>query len=333
MSAIPAPQKAPITSAQALLEDWLSVREHASVDRLTRQAAIPYGFIWKKWITWLATASPSAKTRKPAKTAVSYADATELDAERFLRDGPTPASRRNGKSRSSPISPVTRVRYGRVLRELHSHAIALGLSETQPFTEEIIGPQPSQRQRGGQILPPGVFEQMARGLPSVPTPFEARDNAIILLLLQTGMTSSELCNLALRDLIRKPKGVNTFILQIKGDRDKQSRDITVGGRAGAALQRWLMHLYEMDKADEFVFITERAPHMSTAGLFRLIAARVQKACEELGMPTPNHIGPGVIRNTVIVNRLRAGEPSFKVADDMGIKEDRSIMRGLGHHLP
>jgi len=60
---------------------------------------------------------------------------------------------------------------------------------------------------------------------------------------------------------------------------------------------------------------------------------VLKACEELGIPSPIHMGSGFIRNTVIVNRLRAGEPSSKVASDMGIKEERSILRGLAHHLP
>lgn len=316
-------------SALALFEDWISVRENDPVSRLTREAATPYGFIWKKWTDWLSTTSPTAqRLQRPAH----YGEATALDAERFLRDGPSPASRRNGKGRASPISPVTRTRYGRVLHELHSHAIALGLATTQPFTEEVIGPQPTVRERGGQVLPPGVLEQLTRGLHQQPTPYQARDNAIIMLLVHTGMTSGEVRELTMVDVHRNRQGVNVFTLHIQGDRDMQSREVPVTGRAGASLALWLMHRGNITQDEGVVFLSDRGPQLQRAAIFRLIARHVQQACEALGMATPNHIGPGVIRNTVIVNRLRAGEPSFKVAQAMGIKEDRSLLRALGHHL-
>ena len=319
----------PAPSAQALFEDWLSVREHDSFAPLTREAAEPYRFIWKKWTDWLSNESPTANSlRRPA----SYQDATPLDAERFLRDGPSPSSRRNGKSPASPISPVTRLRYGRVLRELHNHAVFLGLCTTQPFTDSIIGPQPTLRQRGGQVLPPGVFEQLSRGVSRNPTSVEVRDDAMMLMLLQTGMTSGEVRDLTLQNVTRLPSRQTSFAIHIAGDRYKPSREVRLSGRAGSTFQRWLMHLADMGKKTEFVFVSERGPQLQRAALFRLVASRVQKACEELGIPVPNHVGPGAIRNTVIVNRLRAGEPIHKVALAMGIKEERSILRGLGHHL-
>lgn len=36
-------------SASELFDDWLSVREKASYDPLSREAAVPYRYIWKKW--------------------------------------------------------------------------------------------------------------------------------------------------------------------------------------------------------------------------------------------------------------------------------------------
>ena len=42
-----------------LFEDWLTERENDYYDPLSREAALPYAFIWKKWIDWLGNASPS----------------------------------------------------------------------------------------------------------------------------------------------------------------------------------------------------------------------------------------------------------------------------------
>ena len=44
-----------------LFEDWLTERENDYYDPLSREAALPYAFIWKKWIDWLGVSSFSVQ--------------------------------------------------------------------------------------------------------------------------------------------------------------------------------------------------------------------------------------------------------------------------------
>ncbi len=92
-----------------LFEDWLTERENDYYDPLSREAALPYAFIWKKWIDWLGSASPS---RTQSGRPPHFLKATQEDALAFLTYGPSPSSKRNGTTSARRISPVTRLRYG-----------------------------------------------------------------------------------------------------------------------------------------------------------------------------------------------------------------------------
>jgi hypothetical protein len=52
----------------------------------------------------------------------------------------------------------------------------------------------------------------------------------------------------------------------------------------------------------------------------------------VGVPCPGHVGPGVIRNTVIVRRLRAGIDPAEICKALGIQDAKTLLRGLRHHL-
>lgn len=311
-------------SASELFDDWLSVREKASYDPLSREAAVPYRYIWKKWCGWLAE-------QRDSLDPLLYKDATSSEVHRFLLTGPSPSSKR--KSASAPISPVTRDRYGRVLREIYAHGVSWGHMARNPVTMESVGAAPTDAERSGQILPPRVFEAMYRVLPLDPTTYEKRDNAIILILLECGLTSAELRGLRLDQIEKDFQHTGQYRLRIEGYRSAaQDRTISTSGAAGQALHKWLVHRKVMHRSTDVVFISEKRGPMSIQALFRLVAKVTGLACTLSGMEVPAHVGPSVIRNSLIVRLLNAGVPGDEVAKRMGVKEAKTLMRGLGLHL-
>lgn len=313
-----------LPNAGQLFEDWISTREHASYDPLSRAAAVPYRYIWKRWCDWL-----QEQPGKPVEFA--YLSAREFDVQQFLQHGSSPASSR--KSRSAPTSPVTRQRYGRVLRELYQHAISFGhMNASNPVTDAAIGMPPTEVERGGQILPPRVFETLYLVLPADPTPYEKRDRAIMLLLLECALTPGELRSLKVSDVSKDTANPGQYVLRLDGPRAAQQRDISTTGLAGYALHQWLVHRQIMRRSTEVIFISEKRGAMTRRALFGLVAKYITLACQTVRTDVPNHIGPMVIRNNCIVRWIKSGIPVVDICRRAGFKDEKSFLRGLQVHL-
>ena len=313
----------------ALFEDWLTDRENDYYDPLSREAALPYSFIWKKWIDWLGSASPS---RSQLGRSPNYLQASQEDALAFLTFGPSPASKRNPSTSSRRISPVTRQRYAEVLTRVYGHALMRGLITEHPFTDELIGNRPTERERGGQVLPPGVFEAMYDTFPVESSPLSVRDKAIVLLLLECGLSSGELRELAITHVRKNKLDLGQFLIRLDGPRQAQRREISTSGESGPALQQWMSCRDDLGKTSPLMFRSTKTGTLSKNALFSLVYRQVLAACNAVGVPCPGHVGPGVIRNTVIVRRLRAGVDPAQICKDLGIKDTKTLLRGLRHHL-
>lgn len=316
-------------NSSALFEDWLIERENDCFDPLSREAALPYSFIWKKWIDWLGSASPS---RSQLGHPPHYLKASQEDAVAFLTFGPSPASKRNGLTSTRRISPVTRLRYAEVLSRIYGHALMRGLITEHPFTADLLGSRPTERERGGQILPPGVFEAIQDNLPTELTPLAARDKAIMLLLLECGLTSGELRALDVAHVRMNKIEHGQYLLSLDGPRLAQRREVSTTGKTGPALQQWLTFRDDLGKASPLLFRSTKLGTLSKAALFSLVYRHVLAACNAVGVHCPVHVGPGVIRNTVIVRNLRAGVDPVQVCKILGIKDTKTLLRGLRHHL-
>lgn len=312
-----------------LFEDWLTERENDYYDPLSREAALPYAFIWKKWIDWLGSASPS---RTQLGHPPHYLKASQEDVVAFLTHGPSPASNRNSSTSSRRISPVTRQRYGEVLTRVYDHAVMRGLVTEHAFTTELLGRRPTERERGGQVLPPGVFEAMHDTLPAELSPLAVRDKAIVLLLLECGLTSGELRSLEMPHVRKNKLEAGQYLLRLDGPRQAQRREVSTTGQAGPALQQWLAYRDDLGKTSTLLFRSTKLGTLSKFALFSLVYRQVLAACNAVGVPCPGHVGPGVIRNTVIVRRLRAGLDPAQICKDLGIKDPKTLLRGLRHHL-
>jgi site-specific recombinase XerD len=320
------PPNLPPLGSKAVFEDWISLREKASYDPLSREAAKPYAYIWKSWCDWLATKDGVAD-----ESPVLYTRASEADMQMFLHHGCTPASTRKG--RSGAISPVTRQRYGRVLHDIYEHARHhCGFTGSNPVTEVAMGEPPTTKERGGQILPPGVFESLYRVFATNLSPFAKRDRAIILLLLECGLTSGEIRQLKQKDVTKNTASAGQFLLRLDGPRLAQDRTISTTGAAGHALHQWLVYRKVMKRKTDVVFVSEKRGAMTRRALFGLTARMITLACERVPCELPNHIGPMVIRNTCVVRWYNAGKPVEDICRDAGFKDVMSFRRGLGVHL-
>ena len=161
---------------------------------------------------------------------------------------------------------------------------------------------------------------------------ETRDGAIMLLLVECGLTSGELRSLTVSDLHVNTEVPDQYWLDLDGPRRAQHRGVSTSGHAGVALRRWLACRDRLGQSSGFVFRSTHLDHLAKATLFALVYQQVKAACVAVGVPCPAHVGPGVIRNSVIVRRLRAGVASIEVCRDLGIRDPKTLVRGLRHHL-
>lgn len=314
-------------AADALFEQWLDARSSKKVDSLQRTSAIPYRYIWQSWCKWL-------DAKREQIDPFGYLRANGRDVADFLRSGPDPNSGR------APVSAVTRFRYGWLLREIYEFACIFGHLERNPVTSVDIGPTPSVLEQSGQILPPAVLPALRQRLkecnPSRRAPFQKRDKALMQVLLCTGLTSGELRNLTLADLVHHKPVNDQFELSIQGSRIAQARKVTTYGPAGPALLDWLKASTSLRAHGEpWVFHSKQHGQLTTPGLYRIVSGWVQDVCTEMELQVPNHLGPGTVRNTLIVQAMREGAPRWTdehICEHFGVSDPTNLVRSLGRHL-
>jgi site-specific recombinase XerD len=98
-----------------------------------------------------------------------------------------------------------------------------------------------------------------------------RDRAIILLLWDTGLRASELCNLNLEDLNLARRRL--VVRSGKGDRD---RTVFLGQRAAAALADWLTVRGEENGCSR-IFISENGKPLTRRGLSSMLRRRKERS--------------------------------------------------------
>jgi integrase/recombinase XerD len=135
-------------------------------------------------------------------------------------------------------------------------------------------------------------------------PSAHRDAAILLVLLDTGLRVSELCNLVRRDYDRKQ---GRLIVE-HGKGDKQ-RTVFCGQAAQRALWRYLATRNDVEATDP-IFATAGGRHMDSAGV-RMMIVRCGERAGVAGA-TPHRF-----RHTFAVNFLRNGGNMAALQDLLG----------------
>ena len=309
--------------AEDHFEHWLVNRANAARDPISESSAKPYRYMWRAWCRWLASAGGRDEP-------VHWLLATSEHAQRYLQQGPSPAASTR-KSRSAPISEITRQRYQRFLHILYMHALHRGLVRESPFAgaEE---PLSVQEQSEGQIFHAIQLQAIAESLPSGTQRMDVRDRAIMCVLLDAAITTSELCQLRLQHVGGHLSKVS---LSIDGKRSAQVRKLQLQPRASAALRHWMEIRRGITVTrpgeEDVVFVSKKGRAMTNHSIFHLVSTTVRQAFKAHHLDMPNHIGAQVLRNSRLVHWLNAGMPVDEVVRRAGFKDQKSF-RGLRGHI-
>lgn len=305
-------------------EAWLLHRSRADRDALTPAAAKPYRYIWLSWGRFLSSIPFDGAHGTP------WHVATPQQVHRFLREGVSPASGR--KSRTAPISDITRRRYWRVLDAIYQHACNNGLIPRNPVAADGADQPPPQENPQGQIFTPLHWRAIQLAFPASKSRWDARDRAILALLMDAALTTSEVCLLRLHQVGDHHTKVT---LRLDGKRASQERVLQLGLGASVEMRKWMelrrgMHA-RAGVPEDLLFLSIHGRAMSPRLIYHLVVGTVTRAFESHGYDMPNHLGAQVLRNSRLVMWLNEGVPMDEVVRRAGFKDFRSF-RGLLRHI-
>ena len=167
---------------------------------LSQPSVDKYRALWLAWRGWLLLRG------------VDWDRVTGVLVEEFLQGSAPGQGGRRPAINTHRMSSYTRQRYWRLLRGVYATAAQAGVMASSPLLEvpEQRRPTISSRDRLSQVLEPQLFErlQVPKTIESIITVKTAadwwhrRDRAMLALLVETGVTTSELIALRGKDLKR-----------------------------------------------------------------------------------------------------------------------------------
>ena len=306
-----APWRATMDGINAF-DHWLRTCGQNPWEPLSPDAAKPYGFIWQSWLRFLAAGGNAEP--------MAWATATPLQVLAFINHGP------QSPKRSKP-SDITRRRYWRVLDRVYDHALLhqwVASNPAQGLTHEDMPPSEDPQ---GTILSPRMWRALERQLPAPDDLISSRDRAILLLLMELGLTPEEVRLLEIGHLRWSESAPRTIeAIQIVGERDNQSRTLPVSAKLHSALQHWLQARagYHAMQGQTALFCTRKAPQLSNHTLLHLVTKTLKQAAAASRQPEPARMGPQVVRNTVLVQWLDAGCSVSEVLARSGMKSPNAL---------
>lgn len=343
----------------ALFDEWLQSRTASGEkarERLSAQAAEPYRFVWESWCRWLTAADgPGAHSGQPRRA--SFLLATTADVDAFLAKGIQASRKPAAGAAARQVSDITLLRYGSLLQRIYEFAVNNGLMDENPARARKAGSVATLKRQGRRVDPAGEglvlnelqWKALYKALPAATSSdaMDLRDRAIILLLMDAHLTSSEMCDLDVGNLSYQIEG-GAWVEVTQGARKSQERQLQLQPRTWAALEGWLAARKKLPipkpstspkkasgvdaESGNALFVTDRNwRRLSKRVLFTVVSRTLADAGRMAGFEVPYHSGPQVLRNTKIVFRLRKGDPEELVAAEAGYKDKRSF-RGLQRHL-
>ena len=344
-----------IPSGVEMFSEWLAHEGSKSWDALDTSPDGSSEKVWQAWLQHLQ-APENQSTASPLSTPQSknWHEADATDIQRFLkvRDGQKAYHHPERK-----ISEVTRRRYWRLLERIYDHALEHGWVQSNPATGLEPGERPPSEDGKGHCLPPLLWKALPRQFPQADGYQNARDRAIVLLLYEMALAPEEvrvlqwrnICSSDARIWIPSVAGPDTgqgtvsdvpAQLHIDGGRAAQQRLLDIPHNVAQALRDWRRFSAgqrgpSVVDGDHEVFYSRRGGPLSVRMLFHVASQLIQRAHEaqpEGSQKFPlQRVGPQVLRNTAIVQWLRAGVPELEVIARIGVNSTRAL-RHLQHYL-
>lgn len=144
-----------------------------------------------------------------------------------------------------------------------------------------------------------------------------RNQAIILLLLDTGLRASELCELRIRDVDLRNKNKSIHIIGGKGDKDRR---IPISPRTAQAVWKYLASRPD-DRVDDYLILTAGRNQMDRLQLLKLLYASAKRA----SIPD---VHPHRFRHTFAINYLRNGGDIYTLQTILGHSSLEMVRRYL-----
>lgn len=292
-------------------EHWLLTCGQNPWEPLSPEAAKPYGFIWQSWLRFLAGGGEG--------DAYAWASATPVRVLEFINHAP------QSPKRASP-SDITRRRYWRVLDRIYDHAVLHGWAASNPAQGLAQQDMPPSEDPKGAILSPRMWRALERQIPPPDDLISARDRAVLMLLMELGLTPEEVRLLEVDNLQWSEEPREIVALQIIGERDKQTRILPVSAKLHHALRHWLQAraAYHAMQGQTALFCTRKAPQLSNHTLLHLVTKTLKQAAAASRQPEPARMGPQVLRNTVLVRWLESGCSVEEVLVRSGMKSPNAL---------
>lgn len=297
------------------------------------------------WSTWCQHLGVTGLRR--------WNEAKSDDVRAFLESLNPRALRRGLQHPSS----VTQRRYYRVLKEIYQYALAQEWLTANPVDAEA-SVSPSE-QKDALVFHALDWQVMLQALPTPQDPplqglsvLAVRDQALLRLMMEAGLTVAELASLDLGD-VRHPRlgwtrgsaelwpeataasASGIVELDIDGLRAAQQRRIVLSAAASVALLGWL-HLRATlnvpQRAESPLFVSrKKAGRLTPRALFHVANLFIVKA---LASRYPDtllaHAGPMTLRNSCIVRWLDAGIPDDEILARAGLKDLQALLRLRKH---
>lgn len=153
-------------------------------------------------------------------------------------------------------------------------------------------------------------------------PTAARDQAIILLLLDTGVRRSELCDICIKDIDLKGR---TLHVRGKGrGRDKKERIVQLGKRTAKAIWRYMTMRLDDTDPDEPLFVVGNQDDTRPLKP-RYLSRLVKRIGERAGV---SNVHPHRFRHTFAINYLRNDGDVFTLRILLGHSDLEMVERYL-----
>ena len=130
-----------------------------------------------------------------------------------------------------------------------------------------------------------------------------RDKAIIVLLMNSGLRISELCDLSVKDVELTERKGRLIVRQGKGSKQ---REVPLNSIARDALRTWM----KIHANREWLFSGKRGDHLSPSGVYRRLAELARRANIE-------DVSPHILRHTFSKNLVDSGVGLERVAALLG----------------
>lgn len=296
--------------------------------------------VWNKWGEFLALRGKK------------WPDAAPSDVAAFIHA--IQARARQTEKVNPQTSPVTKLRYWRIIRDIYAFAVVSSMLEENPAEGENVKPDGIERAES-YVLSSNAWLSLADQIPGGFTFKDRRNRLALLLMMRCGLTASEIVNLGVGDVtavpvlahqsatfglpLLQPESPNwqsaeaypQYALKVAGRTAANSRTLLLDPRTSKALHDW-MQVRVIGKErpptdNEKLLVGATEGEKLTARLLYNISAALFASSEE-GRELKIRFGPNTLRNTCIVIWLNNGVTAAEVMRRCGAKDPGLVTRLL-----